>query len=262
MIILEKFIDLIVNSPLYPHWLEQRKCYEANKHLLKRIHGKVIEVGAGDGSLKNEVLKTHKKIKEYIATDFSSWNEEFDNIDNKINKLGIISKIWGYKKRIKLDKVCNAEKLPYPKDFFDYHLSFEVLEHIGNPNKYFEEATRVVKKNGRILVAVPFLYRMHGGETDHKLDYFRYTNGFFYQIAKQNNLKLIRIYNNTGFGTTLASLTNQWIIQKIKDSKIIIKTFLILLSPIIFLSTNIVGLLIDQQPDRRFATRFYVIFEK
>jgi len=81
-------------------------------------------------------------------------------------------------------------------------------------------------------------------------------------VAKKNRLKLVKIYSNTGFGTTFASLTNQWFIQNITQSSLLVKIFLILLSPILFTSTNIIGYLIDINPDKRFATRFYIVLEK
>ncbi len=258
----KKIINLVVNLPLHPYWLEWKKSREANERILKNLKGKVIEVGAGDGSKKAELLTRYKKIKEYVSTDFSSWDKEFEKINNKIKKLGIFSAIWAFKKRAKLDKICRAEKLPYKNNTFDFHLSFEVLEHIGEPYEYFKEASRVIQKGGKIIVIVPFLYRVHGGEPEYKLDFFRYSNGFFYRVAKKNRLKLVKIYSNTGFGTTFASLTNQWFIQNITQSSLLVKIFLILLSPILFTSTNIIGYLIDINPDKRFATRFYIVLEK
>ena len=259
---IKKIINLIINSPLYPHWLEWKKSREANNYILKSIHGRIIEVGAGDGTMKSELLKKHKNIKEYLATDYSSWDKEFEKINQTIIRSKILALFLSYRKRIKLDNICSAEKLPYKDNTFDYHLSFEVLEHIQNHDKYFEEATRVVKRGGKIIAACPFLFRMHGVEPNHKFDYFRYANGFFYGIAEKYNLKLNKIYNNTGFGTTFASLTNQWLIQRIKESNTLFKLFILVFSPFLFTFTNLIGLLIDLNPDKRFATRFYAVLEK
>lgn len=259
---IEKLIDTLINSPFYPHWLEWKKGNEANLYILKSLHGKIIEVGAGDGSTKIELLKKYKKITKYIATDYSSWDEKFKKVDRKVDRYRHLSVLWSYKKRAKMDNICSAEKLPYKNNFFDYHLSFEVLEHIQNPDKFFKEAARVIKRGGKIIVAYPFLYRMHGGEPKHKLDFYRYTNGFFYFIAQKNNLKLKKIYSNTGYGTTFASLTNQWLIQRIYESKLPSKIPFIIFSPFIFAASNIIGLMIDKKPDIRFATRFYIILEK
>jgi len=260
--IVEKLVNIVVNLPLHPYWLEWKKSREANERILKHLKGKIIEVGSGDGSRKAELLSRYSRIKEYISTDFSGWDKGFEKINRRIKKLGVFSAIWAFKKKVKLDNVCRAEKLPYKNNTFDFHLSFEVLEHIEEPNEYFREATRVIKKEGEIIVVVPFLYRVHGGDPEYKSDFFRYSNGFFYSTARKNKLKLVKIYSNTGFGTTFASLTNQWFIQNIAGSSIPVKIFLILFSPILFTSTNLIGYLIDISPDKRFATRQYIVFKK
>lgn len=256
-------LKAFVNSPFYPHWLEYFKMNSANKFLLNELYGNILEVGAGDGSRKEKFLKLNKNIKSYTATDFSSWNNEFDKINKKVNIFGELTEIFfGYKKRIKLDAVCDAMNLPFENSEFDCHVSFEVLEHISNPYRYFEEASRVIKSNGKIFFSSPFLYRMHGLEPDHKMDFFRYLNGFFYNIAEKNNLKVVKIYSNTGIGTTVASLINQYLIRRALESFIILRPIFFIISPFVFLFTNIIGFLIDLFPDKRFATRFHVILQK
>jgi SAM-dependent methyltransferase len=259
----KSIINFIVHSPVYPHWLEYYKYNKANNYLLKIIKGDVLEIGAGDGSKKIELKQKYPKIKKYLATDYSSWDEEFKQIDNKIKKFGNIAGIiLGYKPRIKLDAICDALKLPFEPNSFDYHISFEVLEHINNPFKYFSEATRVVKKGGYIYTSVPFFYRIHGGEPLQKMDFFRYAPGFFYNIAKKNNLQLIQIYINTGFGTSLASITNQWVIRRMVESNVLFKIVLFIACPFIFTIMNTIGLILDRFPDKRFPVRLHVLLKK
>lgn len=248
---------LLVASPFYPHWLELRKTKQGNQEILKTIKGSVLEVGAGDGSQKAVILKQYPKIKSYMATDFSSWDEEFTRIGKEVNRFGKVAEIFmGRVERQKLDKVCSATKLPFKNNTFDWHISFEVLEHIDEPYKYFSEATRVVKPNGHIAFSVPFLYR------EHKLDFHRYTGEFFGNVAKLNRLRLSQRYANTGYGTTMAVLTNQWLIRRIIEGPIVLRPILLIVSPLVFLTTNVVGLLIDLKPDTRFAVRYHVLFTK
>ena len=167
------FVKALVHSPVYPHWLVDGKMNMANNLLLNNIHGDILEVGAGDGKRKLEFLRKYKKITSYTATDHSSWDDEFQKINKRIKKyFGAGEILFGYRERIKLDKICSAVELPFENEVFDYHLSFEVLEHIGNPQKYFSEAARVLRPGGVIMFSVPFLYRMHGGGTDQRLDFF------------------------------------------------------------------------------------------
>lgn len=229
---------------------------QGNRVILKGIKGEVLEVGAGDGSRKVAIMKDFPAIKKYVATDYSSWDDEFEHNDGaaRYGKAGEI--FMGRQKRAKLDKVCSATKLPYKKDTFDSHLSFEVLEHIDDPKAYFSEAARVVKKRGKLIFSVPFLYR------EHTMDRQRYTSDFFRLIAKDNNLKAVLIYTNTGLGTTVAVMANQWIIRRILEGPILVRPILFLFSPILFLINNIAGWIIDLKPDGRFATRYHVVLKK
>ncbi len=257
-------ISLIVNSPVYPHWLEFLKARIGTDKILHGINGTVLEVGAGDGSRKIELLSKYPSIKKYVSTDYSSWDKEFDEIDTRVSKSVFLEEFFrGRKKRNPLDEVCSATKLPFEDNTFDYHISFEVLEHIDDPFKYFSEAARVLKPGGRAIVVVPFLYRMHGGEdVDHRKDYFRYAKGFFYALSEHSSFEVVEIFNNTGFGTTFASLLNQYLARNIMEGNIFLGSILLCISPIIFIFSNTIGFLVDIFPDQRFATRFHVILQK
>ena len=250
-------VRILVKTPVYPHWLEHRKMEQGNKIALQGIRGNVVEVGAGDGSRKVRIMGLFPAIKTYLATDYSSWDGEFERLSTKAARFGRAAGIFmGREKRLELDGVCSATKLPYRTNRFDAHLSFEVLEHIDDPNAYFSEASRVVKKGGRIIFSVPFLYR------EHTMDYRRFTDQFFPMIAEQNKLKIKLIYRNTGFGTTFAVLANQWLIRRIIEGPLLLRPVLFVISPFYFTWNNVVGWLIDLKPDVRFATRYHVVFRK
>lgn len=254
---LNSLIGGLVHSPLYPHWLEHRKMKQGDKVILKGLKGDVLEVGAGDGMKKIEILRDCPKIKTYLATDYSSWDKEFDSFTKVSSKFGKLGEIFmGRQARAKLDDVCSATKLPYKSGRFDAHLSFEVLEHVEDPFAYFSEAARVVKPGGKIILSIPFLYR------EHVMDYFRYTTGFFDLMAKKNKLKVSQVYCNTGIGTTVTTLANQWLVRRILESPAIFKPVLLLISPFFFLFNNVLGWLVDIKPDKRFATRYHLVFQK
>ncbi|MEK9155704.1 MAG: class I SAM-dependent methyltransferase [Patescibacteria group bacterium] len=209
-----------------------RKKIEGDRAVTQNLRGDILEVGAGDGSRKAYFLATQKNIRRYLATDCADWDREFEHFNQLNKKWGKLAEIFfGYSQRIKLDNICSATSLPHNDNSFDAHLSFEVLEHINNPLKYFLEATRVVKPGGKIIFSSPFLYRMHGGDPDHRLDYFRYAQGFFYYIAEKNHLKVVKIVSNTGYGTTLAAMTNQWLVCRIKNGNPWMRIFLFLIAP-------------------------------
>ncbi len=249
--------NLLVETPIYPHWLEHLKMKQGDEVILRGIKGDVLEVGAGDGSKKTAIMNKYPMIKKYVATDYSSWDNEFERDGARATRYGKAAEIFmGRQKRSGLDAVCSATELPYSDNSFDAHLSFEVLEHIYDPRAYFSEASRVVKKRGKVIFSVPFLYR------EHTMDYQRYTTDFFKMIASDNGLKVGIIYSNTGVGTTIAVLANQWLIRRILEGPILVRIMLFLVSPVFFLISNIVGWLVDLKPDSRFTTRYHVVLKK
>ena len=255
---------LLTGTPFYPHWLEFRNADFANEILYKKFKGKVIETGCGNGSTKERVLKQYgKNIHSYISTDYSSWKTIFEHHNKKSGALGLItSYLYGKSKTTNsVDRVCNALNLPYKDKTFDTYCAFEVLEHISDPNKFFSEAGRVLKKGGVCLISVPFIYRDHGGDTGY--DYFRYTKSCLTKLANKNSFRVNSIVVKSFFGTSLATIINQYIIRKITEGAVPVKILLLVTCPIIFFITNISGLLIDTiDKDERFATRYHLILTK
>jgi SAM-dependent methyltransferase len=65
--------------------------------------------------------------------------------------------------------VGNAEALPFPDCSCSLVLSSDTLEHFRSPANVLDEARRVLKPGGRIVVWVPFMHPFHGD------DRWRYT---------------------------------------------------------------------------------------
>jgi SAM-dependent methyltransferase len=256
-------VRLLVASPWYPHWLSSRKMLQGNAQILQSLHGDVLEVGAGDGSRKQQLVSEFPQIQNYTVTDYSSWDGEFETVNKKVSLLGRASEVFfGYTQRGKLDLVCDAMNLPFSDKSYDAHLSFEVLEHISDPYKFFSEAQRVLRSKGRVILSVPVLFRVHGGEPNHRFDFFRYMPGFFAEVAERNGFVVKRLYANTGVGTSVAQMVNQWIILKVRESSFPFQLVWLLVAGGVFPVMNVLGWIIDLKPDTRFATRFHVVLQK
>lgn len=255
-------VDVFINTPFYPHWLDYRNKKRANEKLLRYFKGKVIETGAGNAKRKDWVLSKSKKVKDYVVTDWSDWDEEFQKQKQKIERFGIFTrKMYGAAKQgSKIDVVCDATNLPFKKATFDTYASFEVIEHIPDYQKFVKEASRVLKKGGYCIVASPFLYREHGGI---EKDFQRISRGGYYELASKVGMKVEKIITYSFFGTTMAILTNQFVIRKIAESNIIVRLALLVACPLIFFTANTLGFLIDfLDSDIRFASRYHVVMRK
>lgn len=259
---MERIIEFFVKLPIYPHWLDFKNNGAGNNKLLMKLYGNVLETGAGTDLFKNRALSLNKKIQTYIATDYNSWDKPFKKTAKAINKFGKITQVlYGEMRNLsKLDKICNALDLPFENKSFDCYCSFEVLEHIDDPQRFYEEANRVIKTNGLCITTMPFLYRDHGGV---EYDFQRFTKGGFTSIAKKTGFKIISIKASTYFGTAIAILINQYVIRKIMEKNIFVKISLLLFSPFIFTFSNSLGYIIDRvDHDDRFSPHYHVIMKK
>lgn len=94
--------------------------------------GKCLEIGAGTA----EISKALKNQHQVIATDISP--KMVDQIKKKL-------KIPAY--------VCDAEKLPFTDNSFDTIIGAEMIYYLDNPQNFINEASRVLKAGGRILLS-------------------------------------------------------------------------------------------------------------
>ncbi len=115
-------------------WLE--------KALLKIPDGsKVLDAGAGEGS--------HRKYcshLEYYSQDIA----EYDGLGDEkgLHK--------GSRDYSALDIIADLEDLPIEKETFDGVMCIEVLEHVKNPLDALKEISRVLKKEGTLILTAPF----------------------------------------------------------------------------------------------------------
>lgn len=59
------------------------------------------------------------------------------------------------KKRGGFAKTADASNIPYDDNMFDVVCAFEILEHVENDKKAFDEILRVLKTNGKFVLSVP-----------------------------------------------------------------------------------------------------------
>lgn len=98
-----------------------------------------------------------------------------------------------------VDVFATLDKLPFENDTFDTILCTNVLEHVSESVKGFSELARVLKRNGYIIISVPFLYPLH--EAPH--DYYRYTvYGLKHQLER-NSLEIVHFVPLGGIGMLL-----------------------------------------------------------
>lgn len=99
--------------------------------------------------------------------------------------------------KFKPNVVGDIHKLPFKDGSADAIICKAVLEHVAEPHLAVNEIYRVLKKNGKVFVYVPFLYPYHGNGYK---DYYRFSiDGINYLFR---NFSEINVVNVRGmFGT-------------------------------------------------------------
>ena len=146
-------------------------------------------------TLELKKLKIQDTIIEFGTNNYE---ESFTKLIRKKTQKIFFSNLKKFKSKnyIKI----NLEKKNNFKKKFDNIIIFNVLEHIYNEKNALRELNKILKKNGKIYISTPFLYRYHEAPEDYK----RYTITYFEKVLKEKKFKSI-IKKNLGEGPLMAS---------------------------------------------------------
>lgn len=81
------------------------------------------------------------------------------------------------------------EALKIPDDNCDTIILSDVLEHIREPKFLMAEIARVLRKDGKVIMNVPFYYWLH----EQPFDFFRYTEHALQYFAEETGLEVIKL---------------------------------------------------------------------
>ncbi|MBU90157.1 hypothetical protein CMO94_01340 [Candidatus Woesearchaeota archaeon] len=82
----------------------------------------------------------------------------------------------------KTQVVCNAISLPLKKSRFDGIVCVNSLYYYDNPFKSVKEFSHILKKNGKLVIIMPFIYPIH----DVPIDKYRFTEYGIKQLLKND----------------------------------------------------------------------------
>jgi SAM-dependent methyltransferase len=147
-----------------------------NENVGRNLHimtGTVIDLGVGLRPYEADILNTSHA---YVGVDWS----------NSIHSL-------------RADIVADLNKpLPIADAVADTVVSFQVLEHLCEPQTMLEEAFRILRPGGVLFLSVPFQWWVH--EAPH--DYFRYTRYGLEHLLNKAGFSEIEIQEVSGFWVT------------------------------------------------------------
>ncbi len=160
------------------------------------------------------------------------------NRRGKFNPKKIRYKKWivlNINSRANPDIVCDVKDIPVQSNYFDTVLMTELLEYLIDPILALKELNRVLKKNGTLIISVPFVHPLHG---DKDLDYYRYTKNSLITLSNKAGFKVEKIQI---MGSTIAVIYDILRVNLSYNKNYLYKFFyiiLIIFNPIIKLIYN------------------------
>lgn len=193
---------------------------------------KLLDIGAGNSPYK----KYFKKLS-YFTQDIKQ------NQDKTIDYVG------------NLNKGLNMIK----KESFDYILCTQVLEHLKNPQKAFQEFYRILKPKGKVFFTTNFIYQIHMEPND----YYRFTKFGLKNLGETNGFVVEHLKAHGGMLQVISYvLTTLPIRLFLKRNILLYHLYLILFSPlIIFL--NLSAYILDFfDKDKEITINYEVVYKK
>lgn len=115
---------------------------------------RILDIGCGGGGKTAFIAKNYDPEQIYgvdLSSDFIDKAERFKKSLNLANVEFL---------------VCDAENLPFDDYKFDFVIMFDTFEHLKNPIKVLNEAKRVLKVGGMVLISFPPYYHPYGAHVN------------------------------------------------------------------------------------------------
>jgi SAM-dependent methyltransferase len=128
--------------------------------------GRLLDVGCGDKPYES-LFASH--VDQYVGVEYRDTYTESANA-----------------KKGKADFIYSGDRLPFEEGSFDTVLASQVGEHVLDPRAFFKELVRVLRPSGRLILTVPFSYRIHSDPND----FHRFTKYALQEYARALGLQI------------------------------------------------------------------------
>jgi len=225
--------NVFITNKNYLNWKQLQKSILKSTPYIK---GDCIDIGSGNSPYKKFIM---------------------DNVDSYtcVDKENIHSHMFSSSKEKFID--ADIKDLPFDNNSFDTVILTQVLEHIDDPFKALHEIKRVLKKDGILLLSVPFMYQAHATP----YDYFRFTEYGLKKICKDYKFGIKEFHYQGYLGTTIFSIINGFIWELSSKNKILRNTILLPFLIVLFAINNCIGMFFDLLKLKNYSPNFWLILE-
>jgi SAM-dependent methyltransferase len=202
-----------------PFWIARRSIFqEMSKLSMSDKFNSILDVGCGTKPYQSLFHET-----KYTGLEYDSERSRLSS---------------------KADFFYTNNNFPFGDDEFDLVICNQVLEHVFEPDLFLKEIHRVLKKNGKIILTVPFCWDEH----EQPYDYARYTSFGLRYLFEKNNFKVEQQNKLTSGVLCITQILTGYLFKIISTKKHcrIKHLFFLVFIALIIAPVNIIGFILSK----------------
>ncbi|MBA4166610.1 MAG: class I SAM-dependent methyltransferase [Chitinophagaceae bacterium] len=171
--------------------------------------------------------------------DFGCGRKPYESLFSVERYIGIDMEQTGHEHTLsKVDVYYDGKTIPFADESFDSVFCSEVFEHIFNLDEVIVEIKRVLKKDGKVLITVPFCWNEH----EAPYDFGRYTSFGIKHLLEKNGFDVVEFRKSGNFVKVNFQL---WALYFYSIFDIKAKTLSYILRMLFIIPINITGSLLS-----------------
>lgn len=208
---LSEFNPTLLSVVINPFHLVRKGLFDEISKNASLLSGSFLDVGCGSKPYLDHFIKS----TSYVGLEYES---------------PILQE-----KKLNVEFTYDGKIFPFQDNSFDSVVSFQVLEHVFEPDVFINEIKRVLKPNGRLLITVPFFWDEH----EQPYDYARYTSFGLKYIFEKKDFNVLYQSKTLANFAALIQLLILFIYKRTPKNKVIFYTMCL----ICFFPLNLIGMM-------------------